>query len=94
MDSLMSVQLKGRLERAVGSVLPATLTFTYPTVRTLTDFIVNQVLNQQSKAEVEAASRFDGIKAEAEDTLAGLSEEDIKDLLSAELSSISGDLGS
>jgi myxalamid-type polyketide synthase MxaE and MxaD len=30
MDSLMSVELKGRLEKAVGRALPSTLTFNYP----------------------------------------------------------------
>jgi acyl transferase domain-containing protein/acyl carrier protein len=94
MDSLMSVQLKARLEQAVGRLLPATLTFTYPTVHTLTDFIVNQLLNLSGTGEVEAPLRFEGTEAEPDDALADLSEEDIKDLLSAELSSISGDLRS
>jgi acyl carrier protein len=35
MDSLMSVELRARLERAVGRRLPATLTFNYPNVRAL-----------------------------------------------------------
>jgi acyl carrier protein len=93
MDSLMSVQLKARLEQAVGRGLPATVTFTYPTVHTLSDFIANQVLNLPGAAEIEAPIRFERPKAESEDGLADLSEEDVKDLLSAELSSISGDLG-
>jgi acyl transferase domain-containing protein/acyl carrier protein/SAM-dependent methyltransferase/NAD(P)-dependent dehydrogenase (short-subunit alcohol dehydrogenase family) len=88
MDSLMSVQLKARLEQAVGRVLPATLTFTYPTVHNLSDFIANQVLNLPGAAALEAPLRFEGPKAEPEDALADLSEEDIKDLLSAELSSL------
>ena len=88
MDSLMSVQLKERLERSIDRSLPATLTFTYPTVRTLTDFLLSQVLNLSGVAE--AASRSETI--EAADALADLSEDEIKDLLSEELSSLSADL--
>jgi acyl carrier protein len=87
MDSLMSVQLKGRLERSIDRSLPATLTFTYPTVHALTDFLLSQVLNLSGVAE--AASRSETI--EAADALAGLSEDEIKDLLSEELSSLSAD---
>ena len=39
MDSLMSVELKSRLEAATGCALPTTLTFKYPTVVALTDFL-------------------------------------------------------
>ena len=42
LDSLMSVQLKGRLEKSIGCALPATLTFTYPTVHALTDFLLGR----------------------------------------------------
>jgi hypothetical protein len=68
--------------------LPATLTFTYPTVHTLTDFLLSQVLNLSGVAE--AASRSETI--EAADPLADLSEDEITDLLSEELSSLSADL--
>ena len=88
MDSLMSLQLKGRLERSIERSLPATLTFTYPTVHTLTDFLLSQVLNLSGVAE--AASRSETI--EAADALADLSEDEITDLLSEELSSLSADL--
>ena len=36
MDSLMSVELKGRIEHGLGLSLPSTLTFNYPTVTDLT----------------------------------------------------------
>lgn len=44
MDSLMSVELKGRLERSVGQSLPATLTFNYPSVAELTTFFADELL--------------------------------------------------
>ena len=44
MDSLMSVELKSRLETCLGKPLPSTLTFNYPNVAALTDFIGREVL--------------------------------------------------
>ena len=44
MDSLMSVDLKSRLEGAVGRSLPSTLTFNYPSVGALTDYLTREVL--------------------------------------------------
>ena len=39
MDSLMSVELKRRLERGFGAPLPSTLTFNYPNIRALAGFL-------------------------------------------------------
>jgi acyl carrier protein len=44
MDSLMSVELKTRLERQVGRALPSTLTFNYPTIADLAGYLAEQVL--------------------------------------------------
>lgn len=46
MDSLMSVELRHRLERATGLTLPATLTFNYPTVNALALFIDGHLQSQ------------------------------------------------
>jgi acyl carrier protein len=43
MDSLMSVELKNRLERELGQPLPSTLTFNYPSVRALAGYVVSVV---------------------------------------------------
>jgi hypothetical protein len=40
MDSLMSVELKRRLERGFGAPLPSTLTFNYPNIRALVGFLL------------------------------------------------------
>ncbi|MEA5581854.1 SDR family NAD(P)-dependent oxidoreductase [Nodularia harveyana UHCC-0300] len=45
MDSLTSVELKNRLQTSVGCSLPATLTFKYPTVAALVDYLAVEVLN-------------------------------------------------
>lgn len=44
MDSLMSVELKGRIEAAVGAELPSTLTFNYPNVGALAGYLMDEVL--------------------------------------------------
>jgi hypothetical protein len=40
----MAVDVKTRLEAAVGQRLPSTLTFNYPTVSALTGYLADQVL--------------------------------------------------
>jgi myxalamid-type polyketide synthase MxaE len=40
MDSLMTVDLRGRLERSLGRELPTTIAFEYPTVESLTEFLL------------------------------------------------------
>ena len=43
MDSLMSVELKGRLQKGAGLALPSTLTFNYPSVRALTSYLLEKL---------------------------------------------------
>jgi hypothetical protein len=47
MDSLMSVELKRRLERGFGTSLPATLTFNYPNIRALAGFLLSRLLKEE-----------------------------------------------
>jgi NAD(P)-dependent dehydrogenase (short-subunit alcohol dehydrogenase family)/acyl carrier protein len=44
LDSLMSVELKTRLEREVGQALPPTLTFNYPTIHDLATYLEQEIL--------------------------------------------------
>lgn len=48
MDSLMSVELKRRLERGFGAPLPATLTFNYPNIRALAGFLLTRFLKEET----------------------------------------------
>jgi acyl transferase domain-containing protein len=48
MDSLMAVELKGRLERSLAVPLPSTLTFNYPTIEALVDFLLKDALGFDS----------------------------------------------
>jgi acyl carrier protein len=43
MDSLMSVELKSRLEKSLGRPLPSTLTFNYPNVGALVDYLAKEL---------------------------------------------------
>ncbi|WP_437494050.1 type I polyketide synthase [Sorangium sp. So ce1014] len=44
LDSLMAVELRGRLQRHVGRALPSTLLFDYSTVEALTGYLADEVL--------------------------------------------------
>jgi NAD(P)-dependent dehydrogenase (short-subunit alcohol dehydrogenase family)/acyl carrier protein len=49
MDSLMSVELKGRIEVAVGTNLPSTLTFNYPSIAALAGYVATEVLPEPAR---------------------------------------------
>jgi acyl transferase domain-containing protein/SAM-dependent methyltransferase/acyl carrier protein len=50
MDSLMSVELKTRLQVSVGRSLPSTLTFNYPSIGALADYLMKDVLSASERA--------------------------------------------
>ncbi|MGV2437339.1 MAG UNVERIFIED_CONTAM: phosphopantetheine-binding protein [Anaerolineae bacterium] len=52
LDSLMSVELKNRLDKAFGASLSLTLAFDYPSVAKLTDYLLTDVLSLQSQTQV------------------------------------------
>jgi hypothetical protein len=78
---------------SIGCALPATLTFTYPTVHALAEFLLNQVLNLPGTSSAGLRARDESIELTAPDeALAYLSDDEIKNLLSTELSSLSEEL--
>ena len=84
MDSLMSVELKRRLEGVVLHPLPTTLTFNYPSVQALAGYLMTVVAPAPSVEPVAAAAAVaadvDPV-LELEDDLDDLSEEALADLL-------------
>lgn len=52
MDSLMSLELRRRLQRELDCELPSTLTFAYPSVKAVVDYLAGDVLSLQPPAVV------------------------------------------
>ena len=86
MDSLMSVELKGRLETGVEQALPSTLTFNYPTVAELVLYLETHGLAQPTD-ETPAAQRPQAGAAAifSTDDLDDLDEDELAALLSRKL---------
>src|SRR5205823_6671073 len=84
MDSLMSVELKSRLEATVGQPLPTTLTFKYPTVAALTDFLARE-LGVETAAAGPTTAPAQPAPASSHDDL---SEDDLATLLLERLEQI------
>jgi hypothetical protein len=84
MDSLLSVELRARLEASTGIALPGTLTFKYPTVAAVADFLAGELLSPAAvTARVpEAPAAAD--PADADD----MTEDDLATLLASKLAQI------
>lgn len=83
MDSLMSVQLRNRLENRLGNFLPPTVALEYPTVEALTGYIANEVFKlTQNTAETAPAKADDGAK------LDDMSDAELMALLDDELAAL------
>jgi acyl transferase domain-containing protein/acyl carrier protein len=84
-DSLLSLELRNRLESVFGLTLPAVLLWTYPTIESLTEHLAQQL------APVEAAPRATpdpGAGEPAEDELDRLTEPEREALLAHRLASL------
>lgn len=91
MDSLMSVELKSRLEAAVEQPLPSTLTFNYPTVAELAGYLeanINALKSTEADASLQVppilaapAQMNEALAEEVDD----LSEDELADLLAKKL---------
>jgi acyl transferase domain-containing protein/acyl carrier protein/protein-L-isoaspartate O-methyltransferase len=82
MDSLVSVELKNRLEARMGRSVPATLTFNFPTVRTLSSYLSKELTASSMAAAngTDALSNGAG-KIEPDD-------EEVANLLASKLKSL------
>ena len=91
MDSLMSVELRNRLQSSLGCWLPATLAFKYSTVEDLTNHLIEEVLALEfypkgTLFDIEAKAAQEELKEEEEEKeLDTLSPDEIAELLAQEL---------
>jgi acyl transferase domain-containing protein len=87
MDSLMTIELKNRLQASVGKPLPSTIVFDHPTVDALAEYLEQKVLvlTEDSRgAGGEAKSAGQPVKAWTE--LEQMSDEEAEAILTKELS--------
>lgn len=86
MDSLMSVELKRRLERGFGAALPSTLTFNYPNIRALAGFLLQLAMASAvtTEPEPELVVRAMALPPDTQD-LDALSDEELQAQLMAVL---------
>jgi acyl carrier protein len=80
MDSLLSVELRTRLQRSTGIVLPTTLTFKYPTVAAVAEYLLDELTPEAQAAPAVAA----GAAKQDDD----LSEDELATLLASKLAQI------
>ena len=88
MDSIMTMQLRNRLDTALGYSLPPTIAFEYPTVDSLVDFIAGMILKPEAPA-IQSASAPEKQKLNDVDTeCEELSEEELVALLAQRLEEV------
>src|SRR3990167_11556246 len=86
LDSLMAVELRNILCALIGKQLPATLMFKYPTVSSLSTFLIQDMFPDEVAAEPVAAEQTQEEKAtEEDDQLDDLSQDELAAMLAAEL---------
>ena len=86
MDSLMSVELRRRLEVGTGLKLPTTVTFNYPNVNALAGFLDSRFGIQTSPAKMETTGKTE--LSQPVDDYDSISEEDLAARLRATLDSL------
>jgi acyl carrier protein len=87
MDSLMALELKNRLQRSLARPVPATLVFEYGTVRAIADYVAAEISGRRAPAAAAEPLQETRLQSRAAltSTLSGLSENQVAELLSEEL---------
>jgi len=95
LDSLMSVQLRSRLEAAVGKSLPSTLIFNHPTIGALADYLASELLDSDAALDGTGAPIAANPAPANWDTAAGeiaqLSDEEVRAEIAREVNAMQHD---
>ena len=76
LDSLMTVELRNRLQKSMDQFLPATLAFDYPNIKALSEFLCSEVLALESRGQAAPAASQKKETGE-NDSIAPGAEEDV-----------------
>ena len=90
MDSLMSLELRNRLQKNIGLTLPSTLAFDFPTLKALVEYLSGKILKRESEVD-DRSFQSSGSRAMEASELDKLSDEEAEALLLEELSKGSRD---
>jgi len=96
LDSLMAIEMKNALDRAIGKKLPATMVFNYPTIEALTGYLLTDVLSFGSgteEPEEEAKESKEDQLDKTIDEIENLSDEEAEALLLQKLEEDMDDSG-
>lgn len=86
MDSLMTIELKNRLQASVGKTLPSTIVFDHPTVTALAEYLEKHVLMLAAPTEQPTATAAPHNSAKDANDLEHLSDDEAEAILMKELS--------
>lgn len=91
MDSITTVRLRNRLEKLLDCRLPPTVAFEYPTVESLTDYLVREFFTQEIPADSEPGPKIEMdsvVDQQKQVKIENLSKDELFALLDDELSGI------
>ena len=86
MDSLMTIELKNRLQASVGKTLPSTIVFDHPTVIALAEYLEKHVLMLVDPTQQPTAMAAPDKAGKSADDLEHLSDDEAEAILMKELS--------
>ena len=83
LDSLMAIELKNTIDKAVGKKLPATLVFNYPSIDAISEHLINDILKFEDKTEQEAIAETEDevVLDDVLDEIENMSDEEVEALL-------------